>query len=72
MEGAKDRMIELYAIIISFPLKDVYNMDKTKLFQKAILDTILATKALLGMKKQKTRVSLTNYFNIDGLDKLFL
>ena len=28
-------------------------MDKTGLFWKAILDTILATKALLRIKKQK-------------------
>ena len=51
MEGAKNRMIELHAIIVSFLLKDVYNIDKTGLFWKAILDTILATKALLGTKK---------------------
>ena len=70
MEGAKDRIIELYAIVVSFLLKDVYNMDKTGLFQKAALDTILATKALLGIKKQKARVSLANCSNADGLDKL--
>ena len=72
IEGAKDRIIELYAIIISFPLKDIYNIDKTRLFQKAILDTILATKALLGIKKQKARVSLANCSNADSLDKLSL
>ena len=70
MEGAKDRIIELCAIIVSFLLKDVYNIDKTGLFQKAILDTTLATKALLGTKKQKVRVSLANYSNADGSDKL--
>ena len=32
MEGAKDRIIELRAIIVSFLLKDVYNIDKTGLF----------------------------------------
>ena len=32
MEGAEDRMIELRALVVSFPLKDVYNMDKTGLF----------------------------------------
>jgi hypothetical protein len=30
---------------MSYPLKDVYNMDETGLFWKAILDTILATEA---------------------------
>ena len=45
-------------------------MDKTGLFWKAILDTILATKALLGTKKQKAQISLGNYSNADGLDKL--
>ena len=44
MEGAKDRMIELRAIVAPYPLKDVYIMDKTGLFWKAIQDTILATK----------------------------
>ena len=72
IEGAKDRIIELCAIIISFLLKDIYNIDKTGLFQKAILDTILATKALLEIKKQKARVSLANYSNVDSLDKLLL
>jgi len=32
IEGAKDRIIELCAIIISFLLKDIYNIDKTGLF----------------------------------------
>ena len=32
MEGAEDRMIELQAIVVSYPLKDIYNMDKTGLF----------------------------------------
>ena len=45
MEGAEDRMIELRALIVSYPLKDVYNIDKTGLFWKATLDTILATEA---------------------------
>ena len=70
MEGAKDCMIEFQAIVVSYPLKDVYNIDKTKLFQKATLDTILATKAQLGTKKQKARLSLTNYSNADGSDKI--
>jgi len=45
-------------------------MDEIGLFWKAILDTILATKALLGTKKQKVRISLGNCSNVDGLDKL--
>ena len=32
-------------------LKDIYNIDKTGLFWKAILNTILAIKALLETKK---------------------
>ena len=44
MEGAKDRIIELRAIVAPYLLKNVYNIDKTGLFWKAILDTILATK----------------------------
>jgi len=32
IEGAEDRIIELYAIIAPYPLKDVYNIDKTRLF----------------------------------------
>jgi len=32
MEGAKDRIIELYTIIAPYPLKDVYNIDKTRLY----------------------------------------
>ena len=51
MEGAEDRMTELRALIMFYPLKDVYNMDKTRLFWKAIPNTILATKAQLGTKK---------------------
>ena len=45
MEGAKDRMVELRAIVAPYPLKDVFNIDKTGLFWKATPDTILATKA---------------------------
>ena len=45
-------------------------MDKTGLFWKATPDTILATETLSGTKKQKVRVSLANYFNIDSSDKL--
>ena len=45
IEGAEDRMIELREIVASYLLKDIYNMDKIGLFWKAILDTILATKA---------------------------
>ena len=70
MDGAKDRMVELRVIIKPYLLKDIYNIDKTGLFWKAILDTILATKALLGIKKQKARISLGNCSNADGLDKL--
>jgi len=44
-EGAKDRIIELCAIVAPYPLKDIYNMDKIGLFWKAILDTTLATKS---------------------------
>jgi len=44
IEGAKDCIIKLYVIIAPYSLKDVYNIDKTRLFWKAILNTILATK----------------------------
>ena len=70
MEGAEDRMIELRAIVTPYPLKDMYNMDETGLFWKAILDTILATKSQLGTKRQKARLSLANYSNADGSDKI--
>ena len=45
MEGAEDRMLELRAIVAPYPPNDVYNMDETGLFWKAILDTTLATEA---------------------------
>jgi len=32
IESAKDRIIELYAIVAPYSLKDVYNIDKTRLF----------------------------------------
>ena len=51
MDGAEDRMVELQVIIKPYLLKDVYNIDKTGLFWKAIPDTTLATKALSGTKK---------------------
>ena len=70
MEGAEDRIIELRAIVAPYLLKDVFNIDKTGLFWKAILDTTLATKAQLGMKKQKARISLGNCSNIDSSKKL--
>ena len=44
MEGTKDYIIKLCVIIAPYPLKDVYNINETGLFQKAILDTTLATK----------------------------
>jgi len=45
IEGAEDRMIELWEIVALYLPKDIYNMDKTGLFWKAILDIILAIKA---------------------------
>ena len=51
MEGAEDHMVELQEIVKPYPLKDVYNIDETGLFWKAIPDTTLATKALSGTKK---------------------
>ena len=51
MESAKDYIIELCIIIAPYPLKDIYNIDKTGLYWKAILDTILATESQLGTKK---------------------
>ena len=45
MEGAEDRMIELQAIVAPYPPNNVYNMDETGLFWKAIPDTTLATEA---------------------------
>jgi len=50
MEGAKNRIVELWAIVEFYLLKDIYNIDEMVLFWKAILDTILAIKALLGIK----------------------
>ena len=38
-------MVELRVIIAPYLLKDVYNIDETGLFQKAIPDTTLAIKA---------------------------
>jgi len=70
IEGAKDRIIELRAIVAPYPLKDIYNMDKTGLFWKAILDTTLATKSQSGTKRQKARLSLANCSNADGSDKI--
>ena len=32
IEGAEDRIVELRAIITPYPLKDIYNIDKTGLF----------------------------------------
>ena len=63
-------MIELRAIVAPYPPNDVYNMDETGLFWKAIPDTTLATEAQSGMKKQKARISLGNCTNADGSDKL--
>jgi hypothetical protein len=45
IEGVEDCIIELQVIVAPYLLKDVFNIDKTGLFWKAILDTILATKA---------------------------
>ena len=44
IKGAEDCIIELWEIIAPYLLKDIYNMDKTGLFWKAILDTILVTE----------------------------
>ena len=32
MEGTENYIIELWALVVSYPLKDVYNMDETGLF----------------------------------------
>ena len=51
MDGSEDRIVELRVIVEPYLLKDVYNIDKIGLFWKVILDTILATEALLETKK---------------------
>ncbi len=70
IKGAEDRMIELRKIVALYLLRDIYNMDETGLFWKAIPDTTLATKAQSGTKKEKARISLGYCSNADGSDKL--
>ena len=45
IEGAEDRIVELRVIVAPYSLMDIYNINKTGLFWKAILNTILATEA---------------------------
>ena len=68
---AKDRQ-ELAALIEQYEPQYVYNMDETGLFYRMQPSKSLATKEILGKKKDKERVTVALCCNLDGSDKIYL
>ncbi len=51
-------------------MKNSYNMNKTELYWKMILDIILVTEFQISYKKEKTYIIIMNYFNVSESCKL--
>lgn len=56
--------------LLEYREQDIYNMDETGLFWKALPDTTLATEQQAGKKKEKARISIALCCNADGSHKL--
>lgn len=64
--GLKD----LRLLCDQYESRDIYNMDETGLFWKAMPDRTLASEALAGGKRAKSRITVNMCCNADGSDKL--
>jgi DDE superfamily endonuclease len=60
----------LHVLCNQYELRDIYNIDETSLFWKAMSDRTLAAKALVGGKRAKSRITANMCYNVDGSDKL--
>ncbi|CAK8567217.1 unnamed protein product [Lathyrus sativus] len=65
----EQKLVSIREKIDQFPMKDVFDMDKTGLFYRLQDDHSLATKQLEGRKQDKERVTVVICCNEDGSEK---
>ncbi|XP_055833571.1 CENP-B homolog protein 2-like [Solanum dulcamara] len=70
MENIENKLPSIWSKLDQFELKDIYNMDETRLFYLLKVDHSLATKQLEGRKKDKERITLTLCCNGDRSHKV--
>ncbi|XP_074377759.1 CENP-B homolog protein 2-like [Apium graveolens] len=70
MEDIANTLPEIRSKLDQFNLKDIYNMDETRLFYRLEADHSLATKQLEGRKKDKERITIVVCCNGDGSNKV--
>jgi len=71
-EVAEEQMKALRTLAGEFAEQDVYNMDETGLFWRMTLSQGLVTASQLGIKKDKSRISLVFCVNANGSDRLLV
>lgn len=69
-EALEEDLKELQRICDEYQLQDIYNMDETGLFWKAMPDRTLSSETLVGGKRAKSRITANLCCNADGSDKL--
>jgi hypothetical protein len=69
-EALKLELQKLHAIYKQYDAKDIYNMDETGLYWKAMPDRTLSFKAVISGKRAKSRITTNFCVNADGSDKL--
>lgn len=69
-EALEEQLKKLHLICEEYNLRDIYNMDETGLFWKAMPDRTLSSETVIGGKRAKSRITANFCVNADGSDKL--
>ena len=70
MESLENNMQSIREKLDQFAMKDVFDIDETRLFYWLQPDHSLATKKLEGKKQDKERLTIVIYCNEDGSEKI--
>ena len=70
LETAEKKIRSLQTIAREFAERDIYNIDKTRLFWKIMLSQGLSLQSLPGIKKEKAWITLAFCVNTSGSDRL--
>jgi hypothetical protein len=65
-------MAKLRKLCAQYYPRDIFNMDKTGLFWKRVLNRSLATESVKGIKKAKDRITIALTTNANSSEKLKL
>ena len=69
-EAAEQKMAEVRMVTVEYSKEDIYNMDETGLFWRMVPSRGLSTVSQPGVKKSKTRVTITHCVNASGSDQM--